>query len=55
MIKGGEMDRLSMPWVVARASNLLSQQGTVAEDQGVAGDGPVEHGAMASQLPVGRM
>ena len=54
MIKEGEMDRLSMPWMVARASSLLSQQGTVAEDQGAAGDGPVEHWAMASQLPVGQ-
>ena len=53
MIKEGEMDRLSTPWVVVRASNLLSQRCTVAEDQGVAGDGPVEHGAMASQFPVG--
>ena len=54
VIKEGEMDRLLMPWVVARASSLLSWQGTVVEDQGVVGDGPVEHGAVASQLPVGQ-
>ena len=52
VIKEGEMDRLSMPWAVARASSLLSQQGTVAEDQRAAGDGPIEHGAMASQIPM---
>ena len=54
VIKEGEMDRLSMPWAVVRASSLLSQWGTVVEDQGVVGDGPLEHGAMASQLPVGQ-
>ena len=48
------MDRLSMPWAVVRVSSLLSQWGTVVEDQVVVGDGPVEHGAMASQLPVGQ-
>ena len=54
MIKEGEMDRLSMPWAMARVSSLLSQQSTVVEDQGAAGDGPVEHGAMAPLLPVGQ-
>ena len=54
MIKEGEMDRLSMPWAVMRASSLLSWQNTVVEDQGVAGDGPIEHGAVASQLPAGQ-
>ena len=54
VIKEGEMDRLSMPWVVVRVSILLSQWGTVVEDQEAAGDGPVEHGATASQLPVGQ-
>ena len=54
MIKEGEMDRLSTPWVVVRASSLLNQWGTVVEDQGVVGDGPIEHGAVASQLLVGQ-
>ena len=45
VIKEGEMDRLSMPWVVARASSLLSRWGTVVEDQGAVGDGSIEHGA----------
>ena len=54
VIKEGEVDRLLMPWAVVRASSLLSQRDTVAEDQGAAGDGPVEHGAMASQLPAGQ-
>ena len=54
VIKEGEMDRLSMPWVVVRESSLLSRWSTVAEDQGVAGDGPVEHGATTSQLPAGQ-
>ena len=54
VIKEGEMDRFSMPWAVARASSLLSWWGTVAEDQGVAEDGPIEHAAMASQLPAGQ-
>ena len=54
VIKEGEMDSLSMPWVVVRASSLLSWWGTVAEDQGAARDDPIEHGAMASQLPVGQ-
>ena len=47
MIKESEMDRLSTPWAMVRASCLLSQQGTVAEDPGMAGDGPTEQGAMA--------
>ena len=37
-----------------RASSLLSWQGTVAEDQGAVGDGPIAHGAVAFQLPVGQ-
>ena len=52
MIKEGEMDRLSMPWALARASSLLSQQDNVAEDSGVVGDGPIEQGAMARLLQV---
>ena len=48
------MDRFSMPWAVVRASSLLSQWGTVAEDQGAVGNGPIEHGVTASQLPAGQ-
>ena len=47
MIKESEMDRLSTPWAVVRVSHLLSQWGTVAEDLGAAGDGPMEQGALA--------
>ena len=54
MIKESEMDRLSMPWAVARTSSLLSRWGTVAEDPGAAGDGPTEHRPTASQLPAGQ-
>ena len=52
VIKETEMDQLSTPWVVARVSCLLGQCGTMAVDLGVAGDGPTEQGAMASELPV---
>ena len=51
VIKESEMDRLSTPWAVVRASRLLSQQGTVVEDLGVAGDGPTEQGAMVLKVP----
>ena len=51
IIKESEMDQLSTPWAVARASGLLSQLGNVAEYPGVAGDGPMEQGAMAPLLP----
>ena len=34
VIKESELDRLSAPWAVARASHLLSRWGTVVEDQG---------------------
>ena len=54
MIKKGEMDGVLMPWAVVRVSSLLSQQDNVVEDQGAAGDGPVEHGAATSQLPAGQ-
>ena len=47
VIKESEMDRLSTPWAMVRVSCLLSQQGTVVEDPGMAGDGPTEQGAMA--------
>ena len=47
MIKESDMDRLSTPWAVVRASRLLSQWGTVAEDPGTAGDGPMEQGTTA--------
>ena len=42
VIKESEMDRLSSPWAMVRASCLLSQQGTVAEDLG-----PTEQGSVA--------
>ena len=51
VIKESEMDRLSTPWAMVRASHLLSQWGTVAEDPGTAGDGPTEQGAMVLELP----
>ena len=41
------MDRLSTPWAKVRASHLLSWWCTVAEDLGMAGDGPMEQGTMA--------
>ena len=47
VIKESEMDRLSTPWAMVRASHLLSWQGTVVEDPGVADDGPTEQGATA--------
>ena len=47
MIKESEMDRLPTPWTMVRVSHLLSQQGTVADDPGMAGDGPMEQGATA--------
>ena len=50
VIKESQMDQLSTPWVVVRASHLLSQWGTVAEDPGAVRDGPTGWGAIASQL-----
>ena len=50
MIKESEMDWLSMPWVVARMSSLLSWQGNIEEDPGVVGDGPNGQGAVALPL-----
>ena len=47
VIKESEMDRLSTPWAMVRASCLLIQWGTVVEDLGMAGDDPTEQGAMA--------
>ena len=52
VIKESEMDRLSTLWAVVRASCLLSQRGTVAEDPGMAGDGSREQGALVLELPV---
>ena len=52
VIKESEMDRLSTPWAMVRVSHLLSQQGAVMEDPGVAGDGPVEWGAAALEPPM---
>ena len=45
------MDRLSTPWTMVRAFRLLSQQGTVAEEPGMTGDGPTEQGAVALEPP----
>ena len=42
MINESEFYRLSIPWVMARTSRLLSKGGTVVVDSGAAGDGPVE-------------
>ena len=47
VIKEREMDRLLTPWAMVRASHLLSWQGTVVEDTGMASDGPTEEGAAA--------
>ena len=45
MIKESELDRFSTPWVMARASHLLSRQGTAVVDLGGAGAGPTVGGA----------
>ena len=50
VIKESELDRLSTPWPVARASLLLNMRGTVEKDQGVAGDSPMGEGASESSL-----
>ena len=47
VIKESEMDKLSTPWAMVRASRLLSRWGTVVEDPGTAGDGPTGKGAAA--------
>ena len=52
VIKESEMDRLSTPWTVVRASCLLSWWGTVAEDWSMAGDGSTEQGATALKPPM---
>ena len=52
VIKESEMDRLSTPWAMVRAPHLLSRQGTVVENPGVTGDGPMEQGAMALEYPM---
>ena len=53
MIKESELDRLSTPWAMMKASHLLSRWGTVVEDQGMAGDGPAQEGAAAPESPAG--
>ena len=53
VIKGSKMDRLLTPWAMVRASHLLSWWGTVAEDLGMASDGPAEEGATALEPPIG--
>ena len=53
MIKESEMDRLLTPWAMVRTSHLLSWQGTVVEDLGTAGDGPMEEGAAAAEPTLG--
>ena len=52
MIKESEMDRFSTPWAMVRASCLFSQWGTVVENPGMAGDGPMEQGAMVLKSPM---
>ena len=53
LIKESELDRLFTPWVVTRASHLLSRQGTVVEDQGMAGGSPVGERVIASESSLG--
>ena len=53
VVKESEMDRLSTPWAMVRASHLLSRRGTVAEDLGMARNGPTEKGATAPEYPTG--
>ena len=45
VIKESELDRLSTSWVMAKASHLLSRQGTAVVDSDASGDGPAEGGA----------
>ena len=47
------MDRLLTPWVMVRASCLLSQQGTVVADPGTTRDGTAEERAAAAKPPMG--
>ena len=54
MIKESELDRLLTSWAMVRASCLLSRQGTVIEDPGMAGDGPAEEGATTPESPAGQ-
>ena len=54
VIKESEMDKLSTPWVMVRASRLLSQWGTVVENLGMAGEGPIEEGAAAAEPLMGQ-
>ena len=54
VIKESEMDRLSTPWAMVRASCLLNWWGTVVEDLGIASDCPTEKGATAPEPPMGQ-
>ena len=54
VIKESKIDRLLTPWAMVRASCLLSQWGTVAEDLGMARDGPTKEGATAADSPKGQ-
>ena len=54
VIKESEMDRLLTPWVMVRASHLLSWWGTVVADLGMAGNGPAEEGAAAAEPSMGQ-
>ena len=51
VIKESEMDRLSTPWAMVRASCLLSWWGTVVQDLGMASNGPMEERATAVEPP----
>ena len=53
IIKECELDMLSTPWAVARASHLLNRQGTVVEDQGAAGCSLADEGAIAPESSLG--
>ena len=48
------MDNLLTPWVMVRASHLLSWWGIVGEDPGTAGDGPMEEGAATAEPLMGQ-
>ena len=54
VIKESEMDRLLTPWVMIRASCLLSWWGTVAADLGAVRDSPMEEGAAAAEPLMGQ-
>ena len=54
MIKECELDRLSTPWAMVKASCLLSRQGTLVQDTDTARDGPALEGATTPESPVGQ-